>query len=43
MMINKYRNDRDKLNYLLFMHNIRTVFNQAKFYMSRTDDYDSLV
>ena len=42
-MIDMYKNDRDRLNYLLFMHNIRTVFNQAKFYMSRTDDYDSLV
>lgn len=42
-MIEKHRGDREELNRLLFMHNIRTVFNQAKAYMSKTDDYDSLV
>lgn len=42
-MIEAYRGDRDRLNYLLFMHNVRTVFSQAKAYMAKTDDYDSLV
>lgn len=42
-MIGMYKHDRDKLNRLLFMHNIRIVFNMAKTYMSRTNDYDSLV
>jgi len=42
-MIRKYKDNREKLNFLLFMHNIRTVFNQAKAYMSKTSDYDSLV
>lgn len=42
-MIEAHADDRDKLNFLLFMHNIRTVFNQAKAYISRTNDYDSLV
>jgi len=26
-MIERNRGDRDRLNHLLFMHNIRTVFN----------------
>lgn len=42
-MINKFRDDREKLNHLLFMHNIRTVFNIAKSYISKTNDFDSLV
>ncbi len=42
-MIEKYRNDRETLNHLLFMHNIRIVFNMAKRYMSGVDDYDTLV
>lgn len=42
-LIETYRNDRDKLNHLLFMHNIRTVFNIAKSYISKTNDFDSLV
>ena len=42
-MIEMYRNDRDKLNYLLFMHNVRRVFNQAKAYKNKTNDYDNLV
>ena len=42
-MIEKYKDDRDRLNHLLFMHNIRIVFNMAKTYMSKTNDYDSLV
>lgn len=42
-LIEKYRNDRDRLNFLLFMHNIRTVFSQAKAYITKTDDFDSLV
>ena len=42
-LINRYKNDREKLNNLLFMHNIRLVFNTAKKYMSKTDDFDSMV
>lgn len=42
-LINKYRNDRETLNKMLFMHNIRTVFSLAKQYMAQTNDYDSLV
>lgn len=42
-LIREYSSDRDKLNSLLFMHNIRLVFNIAKKYMSKTDDFDSMV
>ena len=43
LLIDKYHDDRDTLNRLLFMHNIKAVFNQAKQYMSKVDDFDSLV
>lgn len=42
-LINRYHDDRETLNKLLFMHNIKAVFNQAKQYMSKVDDFDSLV
>lgn len=42
-LIRRYADNRDKLNELLFMHNIRLVFNTAKRYMSKTDDFDSMV
>lgn len=42
-LIDMYRNDRDRLNQLLFMHNIRIVFNQAKKYASKVNDFDSLL
>lgn len=42
-LIHKYADNREKLNNLLFMHNIRLVFNIAKKYMSKTDDFDSMV
>ncbi len=42
-LIKTYANDREKLNNLLFMHNIRLVFNIAKKYMGKTDDFDSMV
>lgn len=42
-LIEKHKDNRDKLNNLLFMHNIRLVFSIAKKYMSKTDDFDSLV
>lgn len=42
-LIKTYSHDRDKLNNLLFMHNIRLVFNVAKKYMAKTDDFDSMV
>ena len=42
-MIEDNKHDREKLNDLLFMHNIRIVFNIAKKYMSKTDDFDSMV
>ena len=42
-LIKTYANDREKLNHLLIMHNIRLVFNVAKKYMGKTDDFDSMV
>lgn len=42
-MIEDNKDNRDKLNDLLFMHNVRLVFNIAKKYMSKTDDFDSMV
>ena len=42
-LIKKYEDDREKLNNSLFMHNIRLVFNIAKKYISRTDDFDSMI
>ena len=42
-MIKKYKKNRKELNKLLFMHNIKLVFNMAKKYMSKTNDFDSLV
>lgn len=42
-LIEANKNDRNKLNNLLFMHNIRLVFNIAKKYMSSTDDFDAMV
>lgn len=42
-MIEENKHDREKLNDLLFMHNIRLVFSIAKKYMSKTDDFDSMV
>ena len=41
-LIKTYAGNRDKLNNLLFMHNIRLVFNVAKKYMAKTDDFDSM-
>lgn len=42
-LIAENKHDREKLNDLLFKHNIRLVFNLAKRYMSKTDDFDSMV
>lgn len=42
-LIEKYRDDRDTLNKMLFMHNIRIVFNQAKKYAAKVNDFDSLL
>jgi len=42
-MIEQYRHDREKLNKLLFMHNIRYVFNTAKKYSLKTNDFDGMV
>ena len=42
-LIQKYRNDRDKLNELLYMHNVRLAFNMAKRYATKTNDFDALV
>ena len=42
-LIKKYRKNRNELNRLLFMHNIKLVFNMAKKYMSKTNDFDGLV
>lgn len=42
-LIDQYRDDRDKLNELLYMHNIRLAFNMAKKYATKTNDFDALV
>lgn len=42
-LIEMYRHDREKLNDLLFMHNIKMVFKIAKKYMAYTNDFDGLV
>lgn len=42
-LIEKYKNDRIKLNQLLCMHNIRIVFNIAKHYKSKTNDFDNMM
>ena len=42
-LIKTYSGNREKLNNMLFMHNIRLVFNIAKQYMSKTDDFDAMV
>lgn len=42
-LIEKYKDDRDELNRLLFMHNVRMVFNVAKKYVSKTNDFDNLI
>lgn len=42
-LIKTYANNREKLNHLLFMHNVRLVFNIAKKYMGKTDDFDSMI
>lgn len=42
-LIKKYKKDRETLNKLLQLHNVKLVFNMAKKYMSKTNDYDGLV
>lgn len=42
-LIQKHKNNREKLNQLLYMHNIRLAFNMAKKYATKTNDFDSLV
>ena len=42
-LISKYKDDRQTLNKLLCMHNIRLVFNIAKKYKGKTDDFDNMV
>ena len=42
-LIEKYKDNREELNKLLFMHNVRMVFNVAKKYVSKTNDFDNLV
>lgn len=42
-LIQQYRQDREKLNKLLFMHNIKIVFNIAKKYAAKSKDFDNLV
>lgn len=42
-MIEEHKDNREELNKLLFMHNIRLVFSLAKHYMSKVDDFDTLV
>lgn len=43
VLIEKYKDDRETLNKLLFMHNIKAVFNQAKAFVMKTKDFDNLV
>lgn len=42
-LIAKYRNNRPRLNELLYLHNIRLVFSMSKRYVSKTKDFDSLI
>lgn len=42
-LIAKWRHDREELNKRLCLHNIRMVFNCAKKYVSKTEDFDSLI
>lgn len=42
-LIYKYKDNREELNRLLILHNIRSVFSIAKRYSSKVDDFDSLV
>ena len=42
-LIYKYKDNREELNRLFILHNIRSVFNIAKKYSSKVDDFDSLV
>lgn len=42
-LIAEWRHDRDELNKRLCMHNIRMVFNCAKKYVSKTNDFDNLI
>lgn len=42
-MIKKYQNDRETLNQLLILHNLRAVFNIAKKYKAKTDDFDGMI
>lgn len=42
-LIEKYRDDRDELNRLLCLHNVKMVFSMARSYVTKTRDFDSLV
>ena len=42
-MIQKFKNDREKLNRHLFLHNMPLVFNIAKKYKHKTSDFDGMV
>lgn len=42
-LIEKYRGDRDELNRLLCLHNVKIVFSMAKSFVNKTRDFDSLV
>ena len=42
-LICQHKGNRDKLNELLFMHNIKLVFNLAKKYAAKSKDFDNLV
>lgn len=42
-LIDEYRDDEKTLKHLLFMHNIRLVFNIAKKYAMFTPDFDNIV
>jgi len=42
-LIEKYKHDREKLERMLYMHNIRLVFSTAKHWKRKVNEYDELV
>lgn len=42
-LIDTYRNNRTKLNELLFMHNIKLVFSMSRRYVNISQDFDSII
>ena len=42
-LIDKYANDRTTLNNLLILHNARMVYNMAKKYSTKSEDFDEML